>query len=243
VYLRLGKLIVREITRQTGHIVISLLLLLSLSCGAVPGAVSSPASCPPRTTPVNDTGLTEEQKAQLIESLRAEASRYYGVWVANLNPSTIPYATLAHAGMDASYTPPDGDSLSAAKANASLVVGGTVRSISPQTTGGTNVTIAVNQTIKGQTASTVLIHQASHLEPRDNWKTVVIVDAANAPLLLPGESVFLFLKPGSRGLYQMSYTGTYYVRDGRILALAMNPFASKVNGLAPGDFSAAVTAA
>jgi len=73
------------------------------------------------------------------------------------------------------------------------------------------------------------------------WRNIIIVDAANAPLLLPGESVFLFLKSGPEGLYQESFTGTYYVRDGQVQALELNPFASQVNGMSPADFIVAIT--
>lgn len=226
-------------------VLLPLLLLWSCACGPRPAPESGPAAvataslCPPG--PISNAGLTDEQR---VELQKAEGWRCYGVWVASLGPSTIPNATLGHTGMAANYQRPDGGSLSEAKANATLVVGGTVLALRPQTTGfATKVTITVTATFKGQAGNTIVVHQGSHLEPRDNWKNIVIVDASNAPPLRPGEAVFLFLKSGPERLYQMSFTGTYYVRDGRIQALEMNPFASKVNGLLPADFIAAVAAA
>jgi hypothetical protein len=247
----LGRLIDGNVTRRIGQTVFSLPLLLWLSCGAVPNSVAqgghaAPASAAPcpKTTPISFDGLTEEQKSRLLESMEVEAWRCYAVWVASLNPTTIQYATLGHTGLDASCPGPDGSSLSEAKANASLVISGTVKALSPQATAfGTKVTIAVTTTFKGQAANTIVVHQMSHLEPIDNWRNIIVVDAANAPLLLPGESVFLFLKSGGNGLYQMSFTGTYYVRNGRMQALDWNPFASKANGLRPADFGTAIAAA
>jgi hypothetical protein len=61
------------------------------------------------------------------------------------------------------------------------------------------------------------------------------------PVLLPGDSVFLFLDASPQGLYAQPFTGTYLVRDGRIQAHRDNPFALKVNGLTASEFAAAIT--
>jgi hypothetical protein len=109
------------------------------------------------------------------------------------------------------------------------------------------VTVAVTQVFKGQASSTITILQASHLEPLDNsqsqWQGVLIVDAYAAPLLLPGESVFVLLQSYPEGLVQETVTGTYYVRSGQIQALDLNPFASQVNGLSAADFVTAIAKA
>ncbi len=139
-------------------------------------------------------------------------------------------------------TYPDGKSLSEAKSDASLVVVGTVLSSKPLTTSvATQATVAVSQVFKGQAPSTIVVNQASHLEPRDNFQSIWIVDASNARLLIPGDVVFLLLGTAPVGLYQLSFTGTYYVRNGRILALPLNPFGDTVTGLSEDDFSAALT--
>jgi hypothetical protein len=191
---------------------------------------------------MSDAGLTDAQRGQLYQSAAARGRQCYAAWVANLNLSTLPYTTLPHSGMMAMYSPPDGKSLSQGKANAILVVSGTVQSIVPESTPfGTNVKVAVTQVFKGQAGNTITVNQGSHLEAQDNWRNIIIVDAANAPLLLPGESVFLFLKSGPEGFYQESFTGTYYVRDGQVQALELNPFASQVNGMSPADFIVAIT--
>ncbi len=101
--------------------------------------------------------------------------------------------------------------------------------------------MAVSQVFKGQAPSTIVVNQASHLEPRDNFQSIWIVDASNAHLLIPGDVVFLLLGTAPVGLYQLSFTGTYYVRNGRILALPLNPFGDTVTGLSEDDFSAALT--
>lgn len=224
------------------------LIALLLGCGAAPSPVTqegqgAAAPCPPQ--PMNEAGLTSEQRTALYDRARAEGWRCYGVWVASLSPATIPYETLGHTGMQVLYGPPEGKSLSEAKAKADVIVSGTIVSLSPlSTTFGTAVTVAVSQVLKGQAGKTIALTQASHLEPTDNWKSILIVDAYNAPLLLPGESVFLFLKSLSQGGFaQLIVTGTYYVRNGRIQALELNPFALKVNGQLPTDFIAAVAAA
>lgn len=152
--------------------------------------------------------------------------------------------TLGHTGMAASFVPPEGNSLDQAKAKADLIVKGTVLSLRPHTSRiGHDVTIAVSHVHKGQAANTIVVDQLSYLEPRDNWQSMIILDASNAPLLLPGESVFLFLKSTHQGLTQLSYTGVYYERAGRIEALELNTFASKVNGLRADDFAAAIASA
>lgn len=143
--------------------------------------------------------------------------------------------------MQASYVPPEGQSLIEAKAKAKMIASGTVLSLSPQTAGfHTKVVITVNRVYKGQAANVIVIEQMSHLEPYDNRQSIIIVDADNAPLLLPDDSVFLFLDSTPQGLEPLSYTGTYFVRSGHIQALELNPFASKVNGLTEGDFAAAI---
>jgi hypothetical protein len=195
-------------------------------------------------TPINDAGLTDAQRLQAVRDAQTQGWRCYAAWVATLDPTTLPYSTLPHTGMQADFGPPTGNSLSEAKAGATLIVSGTVLSISPQTSFATKVTIAVTQVLKGQSGNTITITQASHLEPLDNsqdqWQGVLIVDAYAAPLLLPGDSVFLFLKSYPQGLGQEIITGTYYVRLGQIQALQLNPFASQVNGQSPSDFVTAI---
>lgn len=237
-----------EHSQQIRLVAAALPLLLLVGCAggpkplshAGPGSTALPTLCL-NQTPINDVGLTDAERSQLYQSAAARGRQCYAAWIANLNPSTLPYSTLPHSGLMAHYLPPD-SSLSQAKADATLVVSGTISSTVPQSAPfGTNVTIAVTQVFKGQAGNTITIHQLSHLEPQDNWQSVLIVDAGDAPLLLPGDSVFLFLKSSPQGLYQESYTGTYYVRVGQIHALELNPFASQVNGKSPADFAAAIT--
>jgi hypothetical protein len=146
--------------------------------------------------------------------------------------------------MLAQYLAPEGKTLSEAKSRADLVVTGSVLSLSPQATRhGTDVTIRATRLLKGQAGNTVTIRQGSYLAPRDNWQSMIVVDAMNAPMLLPGDMVVLFLASEPGGFRQLSFTGTYYVREGKIQALGLNPFESKVNGLLDTDFTAAVAAA
>jgi hypothetical protein len=212
------------------------------------GATVVPTLCPQRA-PINDVGLTDAQRAQLYHSAAEQGWQCYGAWIANLNPSTLPYGLLGHSGMQARCPLPGGNTLSEAKANAAVILSGTVQSLSPVTTGfGTKVAISVTQVLKGQGSNPIIIGQGSHLEPLDDaalltsrWQGVLIVDMDCAPLLLPGESVFLFLEASPEGLHQESWTGTYYVRDGKIQALPFNPFASQVNGQSPAGFATAIT--
>jgi hypothetical protein len=193
--------------------------------------------------------MTDAQRNQLYQNAAQQGWHCYGAWVANLDAASLPYGALGHSGMQARCVPPEGTTLSQAKGNATLVVSGTVQSLSPLTTGfGTNVAITVTQVFKGQAGNSISVRQGSHLEPRDdasrlssNWQGVLIVDVDCAPLLLPGESVFLFLKAWQQGLVQESWTGAYYVRDAKIQSLPFNPFASQVDGLSPGDFATAIT--
>ena len=225
---------------------IAALPALLTACGSAGSANGSsqsgmPAACL-QQSPVNDSGLSDPQRDQAYQQASAAGWRCYAAWIATLDPATLPYATLPHAGMAASYGPPDGKSLSEAKADASLVVLGTVITIKPLATSfGTQATVAISQVFKGQAPSTIVVNQWSHLEPRDNFQSTWIVDATNAPLLIPGDVVFLLLGTAPVGLYQLSFTGTYYVRNGRIQALALNPFGDKVTGLSQSGFSAALT--
>jgi hypothetical protein len=146
--------------------------------------------------------------------------------------------------MMVNYGPLEANDLSQVKANAKLIVIGTVQALRPLTTAyGTEVTVEVTQILKGQAGTTIKVMQASHLEPQDNYRSVIIADSYAAPLLLPGEVVFLFLKSFPQGVFQEPVTGTYYVRSGKIRALDQNPLAPKVNGLMSADFIAAVAAA
>jgi hypothetical protein len=113
---------------------------------------------------------------------------------------------------------------------------------------GADVTIAVSQVLKGQAGNTINVLQGGGLVPADDaawassdWHGVLIADIDCAPLLLPDDSVFLFLTPWRQGFEQESWTGAYYVRGGTIQALPFNPFASQVNGLSPGEFATAIT--
>ena len=226
---------------------VSVLLLLG-SCGTRPAdsrkaATGSPlASCP---QPLGDAaGLTDAQRDQLYQKHSAEVWKCYLAWVATIDPATLPYQTLSHTGMNAFFGPPEADSLAQAKAKADVIVSGTVISLLPKTNGyGTDVTITVAQVLKGQAGKTLKVLQASYLAPEDNYHGVVIVDTYSAPLLLPGETAFLFLKSFPQGLIQQTVTGTYYVRDGKIQTLELNPFKSTVNGKLPADFIAALAAA
>lgn len=218
---------------------------LLAGCGS-PGSTSGssqsamPATCL-QQSPVNDSGLSDTQRDQAYQQAAAAGWRCYAAWIATLDPATLPYGTLPHAGMAAQYLPPDGKSLSEAKADASLVVLGSVISIKPLATSvGTQATVVVSQVFKGQAPSTIVVNQASHLEPRDNFQSVWIIDASNAPLLIPGDAVFLLLGTAPVGLYQLSFTGTYYVRNGQIQPLQLNPFGQTVAGLSQSDFSAAL---
>jgi hypothetical protein len=142
------------------------------------------------------------------------------------------------------FGPLEAKNLCQAKANADLIVIGTVRSLRPVTTAfETEVTVEVTQILKGQAGSTIKVMQASHLEPNENYKSVIIADSYSAPLLLPGETVYLFLKSFPQGLFQEPVTGTYYVSGGRIEPLDLNPFASAVKGQLSADFMANVAAA
>ena len=207
-----------------------------------------PTLCPERP-PINDVGLTDAQRNQLYQSAARQGWLCYGAWVANLNASTLPYRSLGHIGTQVRCPSPEGNTLSEAKANATLIVSGTVLSLKPVTTTfGTDVAITVSHVFKGQAGNTVTVLQGSALVPRDDVarlsndaQGVLIADVACAPLLLPGESVLLFLEAGPQGLVQEMWTGIYYVRDGKIHALPFNPFASQVNGQSPGDFATAIT--
>src|SRR5207302_1155531 len=118
---------------------------------------------------------------QVQQSAMAQGRKCYAEWAASLNPATLPYETLGHSGMQINFGPPEAGSLSQAKANASLIVLATVMSISPQPVFATEVTLSVTKTLKGQAGNTIKVLQASHLEPQDNWQSVIIVDAYNAP--------------------------------------------------------------
>lgn len=206
-----------------------------------PAATALPTLCP-QPTPINDAGLTDAQRNQLYQSAEKQGWQCYAAWVANLDPSTLQWRALGHTGMQARCVAPEGTSLAQAKANATLIVSGTVVSLTPQSTRfGTNVTVAVTQVFKGQAGNVITVLQGSGLEPLDNGHTTVIVDMDCAPLLLPNDSVFLFLKSAAAGLYPESYTGIYYVRGEQIQTLEFNPFASQVNRQSPAEFATAIT--
>ena len=222
-------------------------LLLVFGCGS-PGpnapagqvAPTMPVACL-NPTPISDAGLTDAQRDQAYKSAAARGWQCYAAWIATLDPAAIPYSALGHTGMSADLGPADGNSLTQAKADASLVVSGTVLALRPlATTFGTQVILAVSRVFKGQAGATITINQASHLEPRDNYQNIVIVDSYAAPLLLPGDSVFLLLQSYNQGLVQETITGTYYVRAGQIQALQLNPFAGQENGLSTADFTTAI---
>lgn len=235
-----------RLTRIARVLALIFVLIIVTSCGSEPKASTQtgmPQACL-QQTPVDVSGMTDPERQQAYASAAAQGWGCYAAWIASLDLATIPYRSLPHTGMEGQFLPPEGVTLSEAEANATVVVRADVASIKPLASGfGTNVTVSVSATYKGQPATSLTIRQASHIEPQDHWQNIVIVDADNAPLLLPGDAVFLLLKSGPEGLYQESYTGTFYVVGGAVQPLARNPFASQVNGEAATAFAAALAAA
>lgn len=113
------------------------------------------------------------------------------------------------------------------------IVVGSVKTVTPDREGAV-VLLDVQQVLKGQLSTGVVrIRQGSGVWPGPAWKGVYIKDAADDPLLLPGQRVVLLLMttthPGADFEVQ-SATGHYNIEAGGVRATELNPFRSLVNG-------------
>jgi hypothetical protein len=222
-------------------------LVILFSCGAAPGSITQRSHAPvafacPSPRPINEFGMTDEQRMEHHKWLTAHWEECYTRWESGIDYAALKWSTLPHADWHADFGPLP-DSLSKTKASATLIVSGTALSLNRGRNGPwLDATLSVTRVFKGQANKTIVINQAARLWPQDNWQTIAISAERSTPVLLPGDSVFLFLEASSRGLYAQPFTGTYFVRDGRIQAMELSRFASKVNGLSPAEFAAAITA-
>lgn len=229
------------------QLAVALPILMALSCEAVPspaahhGTDASTTFACASPTPINEAGMLDEKRTEHLKWLTAHWDDCYARWESSIDYASLKWSTLPRTGWHADFGPLP-ESLSKTKAGATLVVGGTAVALNRGRNGPwLEATVSVTDVFKGQAAKTIVVHQAARLWPQDNWQTIAISAERSMPVLLPGDSVFLFLDASPQGLYAQPFTGTYFVRDGRIQAHRDNPFASKVNGLTPTEFTAAIT--
>jgi len=190
-----------------------------------------------------DAGLTDAQKDARHSQLRAAYQARLADWVAGLNPAALDFVNAHHADMLGSYLPGRAD-LPAAIRDATAVVVGKVAAVTPRTSGAL-VELDVVQSLKGDSPTRLYVLQASALRPTADWKGFVIADAASDPLLLPGQDVVLLLSRSGaepNAFEIQSGSGLYYLRDGAVFSLPVNPFRAAVDGQPASAFVASVLA-
>ena len=183
--------------------------------------------------PNPDAGLTDAQRHAKYAASRASFEAHLAAWYADLDASSLDLRALQRGYIMASYVDPLQDLYSAVN-KANTIVVGTVARTTPDSQGAL-VVLNVERRVKDASAGpTVIIRQGSGVFPGPDWKTLVIKDGENDPLLLPGERVILFLVPSDvpgADFQVQSFTGHYTVDSGRVRALAGNPFGASIDKL------------
>jgi hypothetical protein len=201
-------------------------MLIRVGADGDKGPAGSPAAT---SSPVSTDGWSDYE-------------RRYAEWIDHLDLSSIDWAALHRGPMLIDHLAPV-QSLQAATANASIIVEGEVVSLAPERRPtSTTVTIRVTGVIKGSAASTMAIIQVGGLEPDSSWsnKPTLVYDEAD-PLLMPGQSVILFLVDSGQNdvpPVPEAFTGIYYLTSTGVQPLAGNPFGSEVAGMSVSAFIA-----
>lgn len=195
-----------------------------------------------QSIPNPDAGLTDAQRNQAYEGNWQQFQTDYDRWSASLDISKIALRNLRHGQLNAASAKPE-PTLARAVRAADVIVTGTVTTIRPAGLALTDVTLSVEAVHKGHPTPALVIRQAGGLFPEADWHGVYIVDSANAPLMLPGDRVLLFLTAGSASAPQYgveSFTGIYQIRSGVVSTVPGNPFGSGLRGLSESSFRDAI---
>jgi len=166
----------------------------------------------------------DSQRNQIYQTNWNDFETHYAAWLASLNVSRLNLHALQRSDSTAAFAPPQVASLTEAVQSATFVVKVRAMSLRPTTFNGSYVTVSVDATYKGTTPSTIEIHQGGGLRPTRDWKQVLIVDSADAPLLLPGDRAYLFLQQMGSELIIQPFTGFYQLDRGNVSSLIGNPF-------------------
>jgi hypothetical protein len=216
--------------------------LLILSMCAVFGIQAAVGSSPATTFINPDAGKSDAERRQLHTDARANFDQKYRAWLDDFIKSGNDPRSLERIEISASYPEPLPDLDSAAK-DAELIVRGVAKSVRFEPYGGAYVTLEVQQTVKGNSASKeIVIHQAGGPMPWRDYKSGYLAVGENEWLLLPGEEALLLLSSDRQpGTYRVqSFTGTYLVNaQRRVSALEGNPFAAELDNL-PVDVASAL---
>ena len=180
--------------------------------------------------PNPEAGLSDSERQALHEKSWSEFEQRYTAWLSNLDIGKLDLRSLPRAELTASYEAPQ-PSLRAAVAMADLTVVGSVAGIRPTPFSGTELTLSIEQTLKGQSQSTIVITQAGGLYPTQDWTGVVIGEGGNGAFLLPGDRAILLLQKDERGgTYIQSSSGWYQVVSGLVNSNPLNPWSASVTG-------------
>ncbi len=187
--------------------------------------------------------MSDAQRAQAIQASRSEFEAHYQSWLASLDLSKVPYRSLQHRDELGLYDPP-APTLADATARADVIVLGTVRSIRPTAFDGSYSTLDIKQAIKGSPVTTLIVHQGGGLRPTPDWKGMFIADAPDAPLLLPGDRVVVFLQQRGEGNVDIqAFSGLYHVESGSTVSAKGNPFATQIDGKSESGLISAIQGA
>ena len=211
--------------------ILAVLLVLGITAAFAAGGTKA---LPP---PDPDRGLSDAQRLQAHQAIRDQFDQRLATWKRDLNTATLPWETLPHADLNASYLPPLG-SLNAAKAQADLIVVAISTGVSFAADGGTVLTVSIERVLKGGVVSGSLsIREAGGPMPTSDWKGVMIADSLDAPILLPKHRAILFLARSRDGTFTIqSFTGMYAIQGGQVLPLRFNPFAESLRNMNEASF-------
>jgi hypothetical protein len=196
----------------------------------VPSDLPPPVATPVKNVPFPDpdAGLTDAERTAKYEQLEAEHRARFTAWLECLDFSKLDLELLPRGGATVGYLPGE-PTLAAAVDRADAIVLANVAACTITPSGGVEITLDVQETLKGDPASTLVLTQGT-IQPTEDWSGAVLVEYENAPMLFPGDRAVLFLQKDETGYYVQSISGWYQVVDGKSEASPLNPWGSEAAG-------------
>jgi hypothetical protein len=175
--------------------------------------------------------MTAEQQEADHERIWLEYQARFGAWLPVAAAAIQDLRSLDRVELLDLAEPPR-ESLSAAVADADLIVIARAISIEFLPDQTTQVHLSVEQSLKGVRASDLSIVLPGGLQPAGpDWAEAVLAESEATPLILPGDyGIFLLQKVGDRYEVQ-SHTGEMRLDEDTVSVLRTHPAHDSIDGL------------
>lgn len=181
-----------------------------------------------------DTGRPETQIEAEHSAGRAQFEAHLAVWYAQLDVSKLDLQSLPRSDLDVTLAPPLPTFRAAISASKRIVIG-SVSAIKPGQY-GTDVTLVVERTLRGQSEAVVHFLQDATIGPLPDWKSAIILDSPGGALLLPGTRGEFLLDGNADGSLQLQEsTGEYVFAADGIRMSKMNLFQAQFQSATESD--------